>query len=234
MANNALVLGALVSNTDPALVPGPESLTGQHVKVERLTKSHFPDLYENVGSHDDLWTWLADGPFSTTADFVDWLNPILEMGDDLVVYIVLLNSGPSTGKAVGVASLLGARLSDRVIELGVLFGPHLQRTRAGTEVLFLVGGLVFEKLNYRRLEWRCNSLNLASRKAAERYGFVYEGTLRQHGIVRERNKDSTWYSMIDSEWPMCRKVLEKWLEDGNFDEQQRQRSRMEEIREILR
>ena len=234
MANNPLTLGAIVSNTNPALFPGPEPLIGQHVTLERLTQNHFPDLYENVGSHDDIWAWLSDGPFSTTSDFVHWLNPHLEKSDDLVLYAVLLLSGPSTGKAVGIASLFGAHLNNRVIELGVLFGPQLQRTRAGTEVLFLVGCLLFESLNYRRLEWKCDSLNLVSKKAAQRYGFVYEGTLRQHQIVKGRNRDSCWYSMIHAEWPMCRKVFEKWLEDGNFDEQRRQRSRMEEIRESLR
>ena len=235
MTDDPLTLGAVVSNTNPALIPGPEPLLGQHVKLERLTPNHFPDLYENVGSHDDLWAWLPDGPFSATSEFVDWLNPHLEMNDeDLVGYAVLLLSGPSKGKAVGIASLFGANLANRVIEVGVLFGPQLQRTTAGTELIFLLGCLLFEKLNYRRFEWKCNSLNLSSRNAAERYGFVYEGTFRQHRIVRGRNRDSCCYSMIDSEWPICRKVFERWLEDGNFDEQQRQRSRMEEIRESLR
>ena len=234
MTNNPLTLGAVVSSTNSALFPGPEPLIGQHVTLERLTQNHFPDLYENVGSHDLLWAWVPDGPFSTTSDFFHWLDPHLEKSDDLVLYTVLLLSGPSKGKAVGLASFFGAHLTNRVIELGVLFGPQLQRTRAGTEVLFLLGCLLFEKLNYRRLEWKCNSLNLSSKKAAERYGFVYEGTFRQHQIVRGRNRDTCWYSIIDSEWPMCRKVFEKWLEDGNFDEQRRQRSRMEEIREILR
>lgn len=234
MANNSLTLGTVLSDTSPALFPGPEPLTGQYVTLERLTQNHFPDLYENVGSHDNIWAWLPDGPFSTTSDFVHWLNPHLENSNELVLYTVLLLAGPSKGKSVGLISFFGAHLTNRAIELGVLFGPQLQRTRAGTEVLFLLSYHLFEKLNYRRLEWKCNSLNLPSKKAAERYGFVYEGTLRQHQILRGRNRDSCGYSMIDSEWPMCRKVFEKWLEDGNFDEQQRQRSTMEEIRESLK
>ena len=234
MANSSRTLGAAVSDTNPALFPGPDFLNGDQVQLERVTQNHFPDLFENVGSHDDLWAWLPDGPFSTTSDFVHWLSPHVKKSDDSVVYAVLLLSGPSKGKAVGIASLFGAHLINRVIELGVVFGPHLQRTRAGTEVLFLLGSLLFEKLNYRRLEWKCNSLNAPSKNAAERYGFGYEGTLRQHQIVKGRNRDSCWYSLIDSEWPMCRRVFERWLEDGNFDEQRRQRSRMEEIRGSLR
>ena len=234
MANDPLTIGAVVSNTNPAIIPGPEPLTGQHVILERLTQNHFSDLYENVGCHDDVWAWWPEGPFNTTSDFVHSLNAHLET-DNLAVYTVLLLSGPSKGKAVGCAfAQSGTPLTDRVSEIGFLFGPHLQRTRAGTEVVFLLGCLLFEKLNYRRMAWKCNSLNLASKKAAERYGLVYEGTFRQHQIFRGRNRDTCWYSMIDSEWPMCRRVFEKWLEDGNFDEQRRQRRRMEEIRDSLR
>jgi len=234
MSNNLPTLGAIVSNTNPAHLPGPEPLTGQHVKLERLTQNHFPDLYVNVGSHADLWTWWPEGPYSTTSEFDDALNEILEMSSDLAIYAVILLSGPNKGKAVGLGFALSEdRLTNRVAELGAFFGPHLQRTRAGTEVIYLLGSLLFE-LNHRRLQWKTNSLNLPSRKAAERYGFVYEGTFRQHQINKGRNRDSAWYSIIDSEWPICRKAFEKWLEDGNFDEQERQRSRLEEIRESLR
>jgi len=135
MANNPLTLGAVVSNTNPALFPGPEPLTDQHVTLERLTQNHFPDLYENVGSHDDVWAWVPNGPFSTTSDFAHWLNPHLEKSDDLVVYTILL-SGPSKGKAVGIVGLFGAHLTNRVIELGVLFGPQLRRTRRGRKCSF--------------------------------------------------------------------------------------------------
>ena len=222
------------SNTNPAHLPGPEPLTGQHVTLERLTQNHFPDLYVNIGSHADLWTWWPDGPFSTTSEFDDNLNELLKMSDDLVIYAVILLSGPNKGKAVGLAFALSEdRLTNRVAEIGLFFGPQLQRTRAGTEVVYLLGGLLFE-LNHRRLQWKTNSLNLPSRKAAERYGFVYEGTFRQHQINKGRNRDSSWYSIIDSEWPVCKKAFEKWLEDGNFDDQQRQRSRLEEMRESLR
>lgn len=234
MSNSSLALGAVVSNTKPAHLPGTEALTGQHVALERLTQNHFPDLYEHVGSHADLWVWWPVGPFSTTSEFNDYLNELLEMSPDLVIYAVFLLSGPNKGKAVGLAFALSEdRLTNRVAELGLFFGPQLQRTRAGTEVVYLLSDLLFE-LNHRRLQWKTNSLNLQSRRAAERYGFVYEGTFRQHQINKGRNRDSSWYSIIDTEWPMCKKAFEKWLEDGNFDEDQRQRSRIEEIRKSLR
>jgi RimJ/RimL family protein N-acetyltransferase len=234
MSNNPPTVGTIVSNTNPAHLPGTEPLTGQHVTLERLTKNHFPDLYENVASHTDLWVWWPDGPFSTTSEFDDYLNRHLEMGPELVIYAVHLRSGPNKGKAVGLAfGQSEDRFTNRVAEIGLLFGPQLQRTRAGTEVVYLLSNLLFE-LNHRRLQWKTNSLNLPSKRAAERYGFVYEGTFRQHQINRGRNRDSSWYSIIDSEWPICKKAFEKWLEDENFDEEQRQRRKLEEIRDGLR
>ncbi|KAE8441224.1 hypothetical protein EG329_005624 [Mollisiaceae sp. DMI_Dod_QoI] len=234
MSSNPLSAAAVVSNTNPAHLPGPEPLTGEHVALERLTENHFPDLYENVGSHADLWTWWPDGPFSTTSEFNENMKELLQMSSDLAIYAVFLLSGPSKGKAVGLAfGLSEDRLTNRVAELGLFFGPQLQRSRAGTEVVYLLGGLLFD-LNHRRLGWKTNSLNLQSRKAAERYGFVHEGTFRQHQINKGRNRDTAWYSIIDSEWPICKKAFEKWLEDGNFDEQQQQIRKLEEIRESLK
>lgn len=234
MPNTPFILEGVVSNTNHAHLPGLEPLTGHHVTLERLTRNHFPDLYKNIGSHADLWTWWPEGPFSTTSEFDDYLNELLKMSDDLVVYAVFLLSGPNKGKAVGLALALSLdRLTNRVAELGLFFGPPLQRTRAGTEVVYLLSRLVFG-LNHRRLQWKTNSLNIQSRKAAERYGFVYEGTFRQHQINKGRNRDSAWYSIIDSEWQICKKVFEEWLGDGNFDEHHQQKRKMEEIRESLR
>jgi RimJ/RimL family protein N-acetyltransferase len=234
MSNNPSTLGTVVLNTDPAHLPGPEPLTGQHVKLERLTQDHFPDLYENIASHHDLWEWWPDGPFTTTSEFYAYLNHVFEIGPDIVVYAIFLLSGPSKGKAVGLAfGQSEERLTNRIAEAGLFFGPQLQRTRAGTEVFYLLANLMFE-LNHRRLQWKTNALNLQSRKAAERYGMVYEGTFRQHQINKGRNRDSAWYSIIDSEWPLCKKAFEEWLEDGNFDEQQRQKRRIEDIREGLK
>ena len=234
MSNEPSDLGAVISNADPAHLPGPEPLTGQHVTLERLTQKHFPDLWENLGSHADLWTCWPEGPYSTASEFDDSLSGLFKISDDLATYAVCLLSGPNKGKAAGLAFALSEdRLTNRVAELGLFFGPLLQRTRAGTEVAYLLAGLMFD-LNHRRLQWKTNSLNVQSKKAAERYGFVYEGTFRQHQINKGRNRDTSWYSIIDSEWPICGKAFEKWLDDGNFDEQQQQRSRLEEIRESLK
>ena len=178
MADTAL--GARLSDTSPALLPGPEPLVGQYVTLERLTPEHISDLYENIGSHDALWTYTRYGPFSTTSDFAHHIHAILadDQGGTSAIYAIIFH-----GRAVGHIWLTRADVSNRVIEVGhVAFGPVLQRTRAGTEVLYLLGCLVFDRLRYRRWEWKCNSLNVASQRAAERYGFVFEGLFRQHMI----------------------------------------------------
>ena len=232
--NPPLTAAPVVSNTDPAHKPGPEPLTGQHVILERITQDHFPDLYENIGAHADLWTWWPEGPFNRS-EFNENISGLLGfMPDDLASYAVILRSGPNKGKAVGIAMGLSQdRLTNRVGEFGLFYGPLLERTRAATETAYLVISLLF-KLNHRRVGWKTNALNLRSRKAAERLGFVHEGIIRQDQINKGRSRDTAWLSIIDSEWPLCSKALEKWLDDGNFDEQQQQRRRLEEIRESLK
>lgn len=234
MANGQPHPGGLVSETGSARIPGPESLVGKHVTLERLTRAHFPDLYEHAGSHEDVWTWWPSGPFGTASDFVRMFDSMAEI-DNLTTYAILTHSGPSKGKAVGCAFIQWSKpLTNRVGEIGVFFGPALQKTRAATEVIFLISCLLFDKLNYRRMAWKTNSLNVVSRKAAGRWGLVYEGTFRQDQIVKGRNRDTCFYSMIDFEWPMCKRVFEEWLDDENFDEHQRQRRKMDQIRDNLR
>jgi len=230
MSNN---LGEVITNTNPAKLPGPEPLTGQHVKLERLTPDHFSDLYESIGTHADLWKWWPDEPCSMASEFDEYLKKIEGSSSDLGMYAVSLLAGPNAGKAVGLGFTLSEdRLTNRVSELGLFFGHALLGNRAGTEVAYLLISLLFH-LNHRRLSWKTNSLNVRSRKAAERYGMLYEGTFRQHQINKGRNRDSSWYSIIDSEWPVCKKAFELWLEDGNFNEQQQQRRKLDEIRKSL-
>lgn len=155
------------------------------------------------------------------------------MGPNIASYTVVLLAGPHKDKTVGIVLALSEdRLTNRVAEIGLIFGPLLQRCRAGTEAIYMLANHMFE-LNHRRLQWKTNSLNLQSKKAAERYGFVYEGTFRQHQINKGRNRDSSWYSIIDAEWPLCKKAFEEWLKDDNFDEQKAQKRKLEDIRKSL-
>ncbi|QDS67834.1 hypothetical protein FKW77_007370 [Venturia effusa] len=236
MSTDPPTLGAVVSNADPARLPSLEPLIGQDVRLERLKQSHFSSLFENVGSHDDLWTWWPEGgPFSDV-EFDESLHHFIDMGADgsnLASYTVFLLAGPHKDKAVGIVFAFSEdRLTNRVAEIGLVYGPLIQRTRAGTETICILANHMFE-LNYRRLQWKTNSLNIRSRKSAERYGFIYEGTFRQHQINKGRNRDSAWYSIIDSEWPLCKKAFEEWLRDENFDEHQIQKRKLESIRKGL-
>lgn len=234
MFKNPITLAPLVTNTSPAQLPGPEPLTGRHVILERLEEKHFPDLWENIGSQAELWTWWPDDPVKTAAEYDDYLRAFIKLSADIVIYAVMPLSGPNEGKALGLAIALSEdRQGNRTSELGLFYGSRLQRTRAGTEAAYILADLMF-KSNHRRMAWKTNSLNDRSRKAAERFGFVYEGTQRQEQINKGRNRDSVTYSIIDSEWPICKKAFEMWLEDDNFDEEQEQRRKLEQIRGSLK
>ena len=227
---SAVPLGSILADTSPASVPGPESLIGKHITLERLQIKHAAELYAAIGNKPDLWKHIPAGPFASQAEFADYVQKKVDSPQHAFYAIVL----QSTGKVAGYVGLWGPSTANRVTEIGpVMYGPDLARSRAGTEVLSLLGTFVFEELGYRRWEWRFNSLNEASRRAAERYGFMYEGRLRQHMIVKGRNRDTCIYSLVDTEWPRCKEVFETWLTDGNFDEKGKQRKSLDEIREVL-
>jgi RimJ/RimL family protein N-acetyltransferase len=156
-----------------------------------------------------------------------WVKSVEASEDPLFFAIVDL----ATERAVGWASYLRIDPPNGVIEVGHLaYSPLLQRTPAATEAMCLMMRRAFDELGYRRYEWKCNSLNEPSWRAAERLGFVYEGIFRQGVVQNGRNRDQAWFSIIDKEWPGVRAALERWLEPGNFDEEGRQRRRLGELR----
>ena len=206
-------------DTVPARRPGPVTLRGHYGHLEKLTERHFADLWGAFAGHDEIWTYIStDGPFGTEPEFSAFLSK-RAVAPDPYAYAVIEPSG----HAVGYLTLLRIEPEMRVIEVGhVLYSPLLQRTRLGTETQYLLARYVFETLGYRRYEWKCNSLNEASCRAALRYGFLYEGTFRQHLISKGRNRDNAWYSMLDSEWPERKRNFERWLDPTNFDSYGRQ------------
>jgi RimJ/RimL family protein N-acetyltransferase len=204
----------------PAPRPGPVTLKGRYGRLEKLRPSHADDLWAVFAGHDHVWTYIAaDGPFATAAEFV----PCIERraaADDPYAYAII----DASDRAVGYVTLLRIVPEMRVIEVGhVLYSPALQRTPLGTETQYLLARYIFETLGYRRYEWKCDALNAASRRAALRYGFVYEGTFRQYMIAKGRNRDNAWYSMLDSEWPERKRNFERWLAPENFDSAGRQK-----------
>jgi RimJ/RimL family protein N-acetyltransferase len=210
----------------PAKRPGPVTLNGRHGHLEKLRPQHFADLWRAFAGHDAVWTYIStDGPFATEPDFAAFLAKRAAASDPYA-YVVI----DTSGRAVGYLTLLRIEPEMRVIEVGhVLYSPLLQRTPLGTETQYLLARYVFETLGYRRYEWKCNALNLASRRAALRYGFVYEGTFRQHLISKGRNRDNAWFSMLDGEWPACKRNFERWLDSDNFDQDGRQKLSLAEM-----
>ncbi|HUB51146.1 MAG TPA: GNAT family protein [Terracidiphilus sp.] len=210
-----------------ALPPAPVTLRGQYVTLEPLDAArHSADLWQAVEGHDELWTWLPEGPFATVAEF----RALVEKKQTAPGFVFLAIVPAATGRATGWASLMRPDPANGVIEVGfILYSPALQRAREATEAMYLMTRHVFEDLGYRRYEWKCNALNEPSRRAALRLGFTFEGIFRQHMVVKGQNRDSAWFSMLDSEWPARKQAFEAWLAPGNFDEAGRQRSCLRDI-----
>jgi RimJ/RimL family protein N-acetyltransferase len=212
-----LPIGSRVTDPSPAPRPQRTPLVGRHVTVAPLDPARHADaLYAATSGAENerLWLYLFDGPFANRAEFDAYLNRIAQSEDPL--YYAILDA--ATGAAVGHASYLRIESAHRCIEVGgILYAPALQRTPGATEAMYLMARHVFEDLGYRRYEWKCNALNTPSRRAALRLGFIYEGIFRQHLIVKGRNRDTAWFSMLDSEWPACKAAFERWLDPANFD-----------------
>jgi RimJ/RimL family protein N-acetyltransferase len=204
-----------------ALRPGPVTLQGRYGRVERLDPAwHGAALWQNVRGHDDTWTYMsAYGPFADEATFMDWLVSRVPLDDPYSYAIV-----DASDRAVGISTLMEIRPAMRSIEVGhIVYSPALQRTPLGTEAQYLLARYAFETLGYRRYEWKCNALNAPSWRAALRYGFTFEGVARQAMIAKGRNRDTAWFSMLDSEWPARKAAFEAWLSPDNFDDEGKQR-----------
>ncbi len=201
--------------------PGPVVLTGRYGRVEKLDPArHGASLWESVSVTPAMWDYMPYGPFEDVSAFQAWLRERATL-DDPYVYAVVAPDG----RAIGIAALMAIRPDMGVIEVGhIAYAPALQRTPLGTEAQYLLARYAFDTLGYRRYEWKCNALNAASRRAAERYGFTFEGMFRQHMIVKGKNRDTAWFSIIDSEWPDRRAAFERWLAPANFDADGRQKA----------
>jgi RimJ/RimL family protein N-acetyltransferase len=208
-------------DTTPAQRPGPVTLRGRYGRVEKLAARHAADLWTVFGGHDEVWTYItSDGPFVTAEEFAAFVAKRAAAPDPYAYAVI-----DASGHAVGYFTLMEIRPAMRVVEVGhVLYSPALQRTPLGTEAQYLLARYAFEALGYRRYEWKCNALNAASRRAALRYGFSYEGTFRQHLIAKGRNRDNAWFSMLDSEWPARKASFERWLAPDNFTADGRQKT----------
>lgn len=219
------IIGGKLENWQPPQFPSKTTLEGSYCILEPFNPGlHTNFLLEGFQQDESGWTYLSYGPFHTAEEFYDWLTALLKK-EDICPFAIL---DKSKKIPLGMASYLRAVPQYGSIEIGYLhFSKPMRKTAMATETIYKIINYVFE-LGYRRCEWKCDSLNQASRKAAERFGFQFEGIFRQHMIYKNRNRDTSWYSIIDSEWPKLKEKFERWLSPSNFDQNGQQLSRLQD------
>ena len=222
-------IGFPIKGWQKRALPPRSTIVGKYCRIEPLDPStHATELYDayQEDKEQELWTYLPYGPFPSFDTYSEWLTHEC-MGDDPLFHTII---DLKTGKSVGVASYLRIEPITGVIEVGhINYSPQLRKTRSATEAMFLMMSRVFDELGYRRYEWKCDSLNARSCNAALRLGFVFEGIFRQAGIYKDRNRDTAWYSVIDTEWKALKKSFECWLDSENFDAQGNQAEHLLEL-----
>ncbi|WP_196780946.1 GNAT family N-acetyltransferase [Nocardioides sambongensis] len=215
--------GPVVPGWEPRPAPEPVTLRGEHVAVVPLTSARYADLFATTCDPDgpDLWTYRPVERPRTLPELWMLLAAVAEADP---TFALVPAEGPSAGRAAGIASLARVEPAHGQVEVaGVLLGTGLARTTAATEAIHLLMAYALDDLGYRRFEWKCDSLNEPSRRAAVRLGFTYEGRFRQHLVVKGRNRDTDWFSVTDAEWPRVGAAHRAWLAAENRDADGRQR-----------
>jgi RimJ/RimL family protein N-acetyltransferase len=220
-------VGPVVDPLPVGNVPDMRPLHGRWIRLDHVSAvKHAADLYASFDGKDPeghIWTYLGYGPFASLEEFTEWVKA-REAARDPWFYAFVRRD---TAKAVGMGSFMRNDAANGVIEIGhIWMSPGLQQTREATETIYLMMRHCFDDLGVRRLEWKCDSLNAPSRKAADRFGFTYEGIFRQHYIIKRRNRDTAWYAMLDTEWPKARAAFEAWLKEDNFDAKGQQKAKL--------
>jgi RimJ/RimL family protein N-acetyltransferase len=227
-------IGFEVSGWTTRRWPPRTPMAGLYGRVEPIDPDrHAADLHaaNSLDADGRNWTYLSREGFSELDAYRGWLASMAQEDDPVLHAIV----DSATDKAIGVAAYMRIDPAMGAIEVGNLnFSPLLQRTRLATEAMFLMMRRAFDELGYRRYEWKCDSLNAPSRRAAERLGFSFEGIFRQAVVYKGRNRDTAWFSILDREWPALRGAFEQWLSFDNFDDTGRQRRRLADLIEHAR
>lgn len=218
-------IGDPVEDWTPREGPEPVTLVGRYAQLEPLHRDHAQSFLPSVAPHPELWTYLRIEPPRDPDEAYAVVDRILAGAD---VPFVLIRR--DTGEPRGMLTLMRIDRVNGVIEVGnILYAPDLQRTRVTTEAFHLLAAHVFEDLGYRRFEWKCDSLNGPSRRAAQRLGFTEEGTFRSHVVYKGRNRDTTWFAMTIDEWPRIREAHRRWLAESNFEADGRQVQKMSDV-----
>ena len=210
-------IGTPVESWQGALHPAPVPMAGEHCRLEPLQPAHAEGLFEAYRADREglVWDYLPYGPFSSLDEFTSFLSGSC-LGADPLFYTII---DRLSGRPAGMASYLRIDPANGVIEVGhINFSPTLQRRPAATEAMYLMMRQVFVDWGYRRYEWKCNNLNERSKAAAGRLGFSFEGVFRQAAVIKGHNRDTAWFSILDSEWPACDAAFRAWLDPANFDD----------------
>ncbi len=220
-----------LKNWTPRPRPERKVLDGRYVRLEPLSAAEHGDgLYEAATAEAERFRWLFEASPESRAAFQPWLEKV-EASEDPLFFTVI---DKASGRIAGRQTLMRIDPNFGVIEIGnILWGPVVARKPAATEAQFLFAQYVFDELGYRRYEWKCNNKNEPSKRAAERFGFSFEGIFRQHMVVKGENRDTAWYSIIDGEWPALKQAYEGWLHPDNFDSDGNQKKRLEDFRKSL-
>ncbi len=224
-------LGPRVPDWSPPVAPQPMALEGRYCTVEALSaEKHAALLFREIDGHDALWDYMPYGPFHSAAQYHRWVRETVSNPAHL--FFAIRDRERMTTS--GVASYLRIAPEAGSIEVGnICLAPALQRTRAATEAMVLLMQWAFDA-GYRRYEWKCNALNLPSRRAAQRLGFSFEGVFRQALVVKGRNRDTAWFSVIDSEWRALKEAFDAWLHPTNFNTQGQQIERLSDLTGLVR
>ncbi|UIN19552.1 GNAT family N-acetyltransferase [Herbaspirillum frisingense] len=216
-------IGPALPDWQPRPRPSVQTLQGRYCRLERIDLArHGAALYAAFAEATDGrdWTYMMSGPFPDEASYLHQAE-LMQASQDPLHYVVI---DQATGRALGSMALMRIEPAHGVIEVGhIAFSPQLKRSRVATEAHYLLMRHVFEDLGYRRYEWKCDSLNGPSRRAAQRLGFCFEGIFRQAVVYRGRSRDTAWFSIIDGQWPQLQQAFQCWLQPDNFDAEGRQR-----------
>ena len=212
MTQSSLPVGNIVQSTALVGLPQTTDYEGKFIRLSPVNpQADVVELYECSHGSDikeQIWTYMSYGPFDSTHDMHKWLEEGAESEDPLFFTVYHLESK----QRVGMVSFLNIVSDMRRLELGhIWYSPNSQRSNVNTEAIYLMLCEAFDRLKYRRVEWKCDALNEKSRVAALRLGFKFEGIFRQHMIIKDRNRDTAWYSMLDSEWAAIKRNMEMWL-----------------------
>ncbi|MEZ5855907.1 MAG: GNAT family protein [Hyphomicrobiaceae bacterium] len=228
-AETGLPIGPRLANPGPAKLPQRTVLDGRFCRLEPIDPTrHADDLFAASTPPDAArrFRYLFDPVVTSKADMDQWLAAAVKSDDPLVFAVIDKRSGRCEGRQ----TLMRITAAHRTIEIGnIYWGPAISQTPVTTEANYLFAKYVFDDLGYRRYEWKCDALNAPSRRAAERFGFTYEGLFRRAVINKGRTRDTTWFAMIDEEWPALKAAYETWLSPTNFDADGRQKQRLGDL-----